>query len=198
MGTDLGAPAERVDLSGYRNRLGWRNQLARAVWGAVWVLLFRPSPRPFHGWRRVLLRCFGARIGRNVHVYPSAWVWAPWNLEMGADSCLADGVDCYSVAPIRLGPSALVSQRSFLCAATHDYTDPAFPLVPKPITVGAGAWVAAEAFVGPGVTVGEGAVVGACACVTKDVEPWVVVAGNPARFVKRRELGSGNAPIGGA
>jgi len=104
---------------------------------------------------------------------------------MGDNSCLADGVDCYSVALIQLGRSSLVSQRAFLCGATHDYTDPAFPLVPKPITIADGAWVAAEAFIGPGVTVGEGAVVGARACVTQDVEPWTVVVGNPARMVKR-------------
>lgn len=176
------------DLSGYRNRLGWRNQLARVAWAGVWLVLYRPSPKPIHGWRRFLLRLFGAKVGRAAHPYPRAWVWAPWNLEMGDHSCLADGVDCYCVAPIRLGRSALVSQRAFLCAATHDYTDPEFPLVPKPIAIGDGAWVAAEAFVGPGVTVGAGAVVGARACVTKDVEPWAVVAGNPARAIKRRQL----------
>ncbi|MFO0852020.1 MAG: putative colanic acid biosynthesis acetyltransferase [Gemmataceae bacterium] len=179
------------DLSGYRNRLGLRNKLARVLWGGVWLFLFRPSPRPLHGWRRFLLRCFGARVGTGAHPYPSAKVWAPWNLTMGAHSCLADGVECYSVAAITLGPSALVSQRAFLCGATHDYTDPAFPLVPKPITIGAGAWVAAEAFVGPGVTVGDGSVVGARAVVTKDVEAWAVVAGNPARVVKRRTVQTG-------
>jgi putative colanic acid biosynthesis acetyltransferase WcaF len=108
---------------------------------------------------------------------------------MDDNSCLADGVDCYSVAPIRLGRSALVSQRAFLCAATHDYTDPDFPLISKPITVAAAAWVAAEAFIGPGVTIGEGAVVGARACVVKDVGPWAVVVGNPARLIRERIIG---------
>ncbi|MBA4189044.1 MAG: putative colanic acid biosynthesis acetyltransferase [Planctomycetaceae bacterium] len=182
-----------LDLSGYRNQLGWRNKLARAAWGVVWVMLFRPSPRPLHGWRRFLLRRFGATVGRGAHPYPLAWVWAPWNLEMGDHSCLADGVDCYSVALIRLGRSALVSQRTFLCGATHDYNHPEFPLVAKPITIADGVWVAAEAFIGPGVTVGEGAVVGARACVTKDVEPWTVVAGNPAIMIKRRLRGSEEA-----
>lgn len=179
---------EGIDIRSYRNRLGFRNKMLRTLWSIVWILFYRPSPRPLHGWRRFLLRCFGAKIGRLAHPYPSAWVWAPWNLEMGDHSCLADGVDCYSVAPIRLGAGALVSQRAFLCAATHDYEASAFPLVPKPIVVGAGAWVAAEAFIGPGVTVGSGAVVGARACVTRDVEPETVVVGNPARMVKRRTM----------
>jgi len=136
----------------------------------------------------LLLRCFGARIGAGAHPYPAARIWAPWQLEMGADSCLADGVDCYNVAPIRLGRGAVVSQRAFLCAATHDYADPAFPLVAREISIGDRAWVAAEAFVGPGVTVGEGAVVGARAVATKDVEPWTVVGGNPAQVLKVRKL----------
>jgi putative colanic acid biosynthesis acetyltransferase WcaF len=61
-------------------------------------------------------------------------------------------------------------------------------LTNKPIVIGPQAWVAARAFISPGVTVGEGAVVGACAVVTKDVEPWTVVAGNPAKFIKKREI----------
>ncbi len=107
---------------------------------------------------------------------------------MGDHSCLGDGVECYSVAPVTLGAYATVSQRSHLCTATHDYQDPAFPLVYRPIEIGPRAWVAAEAFIGPGVSVGEGAVAGARAVVVKDVPSWAVVAGNPARIVKwRRE-----------
>lgn len=184
----------RADLSAYRNPLGARNKAARAAWGAVWLLLYRPSPRPLHAWRRLLLRLFGARVGRGVKPYPGAKVWAPWNLVLGDHCWLADGVDCYSVAPVEVGPSAIVSQRAFLCTATHDFTDPAFPLVARPIAIGAQAWVAAEAFVGPGVTVGEGAVVGARACVVRDVPPWTVVAGNPARFVKVRRLTGRDGP----
>jgi putative colanic acid biosynthesis acetyltransferase WcaF len=179
-------PHSLVNLSDYHHRLGWRNKLARTAWCVVWFVLFRPSPKPWHGWRRFLLRCFGAKVGRGAHPYPSARIWAPWNLEMGDGSCLADGVDCYNVARIRLGHSALVSQRSFLCSASHDHTDPAFPLVARPIAVVNGAWVAAEAFVGPGVTVGEGAIVGARACVTKDVAAWTIVVGNPAQVIKER------------
>jgi putative colanic acid biosynthesis acetyltransferase WcaF len=186
--TDKDTPP--VDLSAYRNRLGFRNKLLRAVWGLVWLVLYRPSPRPCHGWRRFLLRCFGATIGPGAKPYPTARIWAPWNLDLGAHAWLGDGVDCYSVGPIRIGASAIVSQRAFLCSATHDYTDPGFPLVTAPVMIGPAAWVAAEAFVGPGVTVGDGAVVAARACVVRDVEAWTVVAGNPARVVKKRELRS--------
>ena len=180
----------KVELPVYQNRLPWRNKLGRALWGVTWLLLYRPSPKPLHCWRRFLLRCFGAKIGHGAHPYPRARIWAPWNLDMGDHSCLADDVECYCVNKIRLGPSALVSQYSHLCSASHDYTDPAFPLITAPITIQANAWVATDAFIGPGVTVGEGAVVGARASVYRDVEPWTVVGGNPARFIKKRVVHS--------
>ena len=181
-----------LDLSLYRNRHGWRNKAARAIWGIVWLTLFRPSPRLIHGWRRFLLRHFGATVGRAAKVYPACRIWAPWNLTLGDRCWLADGVDCYSVAPIALGADCVVSQRAFLCAATHDYTDPAFPLVLAPITVGPRVWIAAEAFVGPGVTVGAGAVIGARACVTRDVPAGAVMGGNPAAILNwRGDVGTG-------
>jgi putative colanic acid biosynthesis acetyltransferase WcaF len=164
-----------------------RSSLARRVaWNLVWVLLYRPSPTPLHGWRRMLLRLFGAEIGAGAHPYPSARIWAPWNLEMGEASCLAPGVDCYSVDRITLGARAIVSQRASLCSATHDHNDPAFPLVTAPISIGADAWVAAEAFIGPGVAIGEGAVVGARTVAMRDVPARTVVAGNPARKIGDR------------
>jgi putative colanic acid biosynthesis acetyltransferase WcaF len=133
-----------------------------------------------------LLRAFGARIGRAVVVHPSSRIWAPWNLEMGDYSCLGPGVDCYTVSLIRIGSYATVSQYSFLCAASHDIDSPDMKLMTAPIVLDDHVWVAADAFVGPGVTVQEGAVVGARASVFKDVPPWTVVGGNPARALRLR------------
>ena len=164
------------------------NKLSRVAWGAARAVLFRPSPRPLWGWRRGLLRAFGATVGRGAKVTPSAKVWLPANLTLGEFATLGEGVDCYCVAPVTVGDHATVSQRAFLCAATHDHRDPHMPLVPVPVTIGDGAWVCAEAFVGPGVTVGAGAVVGARAVATKDVGPWEILVGNPGRVVGRRTL----------
>jgi putative colanic acid biosynthesis acetyltransferase WcaF len=166
------------------------DRLRRMVWNMVWHLLFRPSPVPFHGWRRLLLRLFGARVGVGAHVYPSARVWAPWNLVMEQGSCLAADTETYSVAKVHLGACSIVSQRAWLCTASHDIHDPGFPLVAAPIHVGPGAWVAAGAFLGPGVEIGAGAVVGACAVVLRDVAAGDVVAGNPARRIGGREMES--------
>lgn len=166
------------------------NRALRAVWQCTYFVLFRPTPKVLHGWRRFILRIFGARLGTGCVIHPSVRVWAPWNLAMGDYACLGPYVDCYNVDRIKLGEYATVSQYSYLCGATHDYTDLSMPLIPKPIHIGARSWVAAGAFVGPGITVDEGAIVGARACVVHNVSAWTVVAGNPARLIKRRVLAS--------
>lgn len=157
------------------------NKLARAGWLAVCLVLFRPSPVPLHAWRRALLRLFGAQVGAGALVYPSARVWAPWNLELGEGSCLGPASEAYNVAQIVLGPGAVVSQRAYLCTATHAIREPGFALMAAPIVLGTRAWVAAAAYVGPGVTLADGAVAAACAVVVKDVARDQVVGGNPAR-----------------
>lgn len=159
--------------------LTWQNRVLRIAWNLVQFTLYRCSPAFCHGWRCFLLRCFGARIGARAHPYPKARIWAPWNLTMEADACLADHVDCYCVAPVAIGAHATVSQYSYLCSASHDYRDSAMPLIVAPIVVEAEAWVAADVFVGPGVHIGEGAVVGARSTVVGDVASWTVVAGSP-------------------
>ncbi len=170
----------------HTHRLSLGSKVARTIWQVVWLLLYRPTPRLCHAWRCLLLRIFGAKIGRGVHTYPSAHIWAPWNLEMADHSCLGEHVDCYSVDKVKLGAHATVSQYSFLCTASHDYTDPRMPLVTAPITIGERAWITADVFVAPGISIGEGAVIQARSSVFHDIEPWVVAAGNPAKFVKMR------------
>jgi putative colanic acid biosynthesis acetyltransferase WcaF len=182
------SPRIGMDLSHCPSPHSLANRAGRLLWNVVWLVFCRFSPHPLWGWRRFWLRLFGARIGARALIFPSVKIWAPWNLEMGDHACLGRNVECYSADRITLGAHALVSQYSYLCAASHDHERPRLPLVTAPISIGASAWVAADAFVGPGVTVGEGAVVGARACVMKDVEAWTVVGGNPARFLKRREI----------
>src|SRR5205085_8267234 len=150
--------------------------------------LFRFSPRPCFGWRLLLLRCFRAKIGRSVHVYPSATIYFPWNLEAGDESAISDHVFVYNLGRVTLGPRVTISHRAHLCAGTHDHTKPDFPLLRPPIVIGSDAWICAGAFVGPGVTIGEGAIVGARAVAIKDVNPRTIVIGNPALESKKREL----------
>jgi putative colanic acid biosynthesis acetyltransferase WcaF len=163
-------------------------RFARAVFLIIWLIACRFTPPQFHAWRRLVLRLFGAEIGAEAHVYPSVKIWAPWNLRMEKGSCLARGVDCYNVDNVSLGAGAIVSQRAYLCTASHDFNDGEFPLVTAPISIGRSAWVCTEAFVGPGVAVGEHAVVGARAVVTKNVPPKAIVVGNPGRLLEKKRV----------
>lgn len=156
------------------------NRLLRAVWAVVYILLFRPSPWFLYSWRSMLLRLFGAQIGKGCHVYPSVKVWAPWNLTMGDYVGVANGVTIYCMDKISIGKYAVVSQGAHLCGGSHDYNSENFQLIAKPIVIGSCAWVCAEAFIHPGVVVPEGTVVGARAVVSKSLgEAWAVYAGNP-------------------
>ncbi len=166
------------------------NKLARVAWAIVWGTLFRWSPRILFGWRRLLLRCFGATIGKNARISPSVKVWAPWNLSVGDEAAIAHNVDCYCVDRLTIGNHATVSQNAFLCTASHDIRDPHMKLITAPIVIADQAWICAGVFLGMGLTVGEGAVAGAMSVVTKDVPAWQIVAGNPARSIALRQLTS--------
>jgi putative colanic acid biosynthesis acetyltransferase WcaF len=171
----------------YRNKLPLNHKIQRFIWNLVWQILVRPLPRNTgRVWVLFLLRLFGAKVHRTANVYSSVKVYAPWNLEMQEHSCLAPEVDCYNVAKILLGPHSSVSQKTFLCTASHDITKKSFRLVSKPIILEKNTWIGASSFIGMGVTVGQGAVVGATSSVYKDVERWTVVGGNPAKFIRKR------------
>lgn len=173
----------------YVDEISISSRMRRLWWEVVYFLFFRWTPRfGFNRWRIFLLRCFGAKIGPGCKVAASCAIWAPWNLSMGAYVCLADGVDCYTMARVTLGDYATVSQRAFLCTGSHDIKTLQRPLVTKPIVIGAHAWVCAESYVAPGVVVGEGGVVGARAVLTKSLGEWQVAVGNPAVVLKRRIL----------
>lgn len=164
------------------------NRLARLAWQLVYLLLYRFSPRPFHGWRSALLRLFGAKLGPGCHFYPGGKVWAPWNL-VCEDSCaLADGAEIYNPSLTYLESHCVVSQQAFVCGATHDYNDPDFPMISYPMRLGAYSWICARASVAPGVKIGAGAVLGLGSVATRDLEPWTVYSGVPAVKVKAREV----------
>lgn len=162
------------------------SRAARALWRIVYVLLFRPSPRPMHAWRAALLRLFGATVGPNARIYPKARIWAPWNLLCEDLVAIADDAIIYNPALVKLGSHCVISEQAYLCGATHDYRDPAFPMIWAPIVIEPYAWICARACVQMGITVGEGSVLGLNAVATGNIEPWSVYAGIPARRIKSR------------
>lgn len=177
----------KVDLSQYKNSLSGKNQIARLLWTIIWLIFARPLPRRVgNSWKLFLLRFFGAKMHSKAVVYSSVRIYAPWNLEMNAYSCLAPEVDCYNVAKVTIGSHTTISQKSYLCTASHDISKSNNPLVTAPIIIEDQVWIGADAFIGMGVTVGQGAVIGARAAVFKDVAPWTIVGGNPAKVIKKR------------
>lgn len=140
------------------------------------------------GWRRFLLRCFGAKMDKTARVYPSVRVWYPPNLVMKKQSCLGPEVNCYCMDRIELGEYALVSQHAYLCGGTHNVDDINLQLITKPIIIGNNAWVCAASLVGPGVIIGDNAVLGAGAVTFKNLEPGSIYIGNPAKFLRKRNI----------
>jgi putative colanic acid biosynthesis acetyltransferase WcaF len=157
----------------------------RVLWG-FGKLVFRLTPRPCFGFRRSILRGFGAEVGSNVHIYPSALIYYPWNLEIGDDSSIGEWALVYNLGKVSIGERTTISQRVHLCAGTHDYKNPAMPLMKPPIVIGDEVWVCADAFIGPGVKIHEKTIVAAASAVVKDVQRGMIVGGNPAKFIKIR------------
>lgn len=178
-----------VQIEEYKDSLTLGNKLKRLIWNVCCFFLFRPFAGPlFCRWRNVVLRMFGAKVGDGCRISNSAVIWAPWNLEIGRYVCFGPKSQIYSANKIIIGDKVTVSQGAYLCGASHDISKLNKPLITDPIKIDSFAWVCADAFVGMGVTIGEGAVVGARACVFKDVDPWTVVGGNPAKFIKKRVI----------
>lgn len=173
-------PADRFRPLGRGPAFSFANKLERLAWRLTWLLLARFTPPGLAAWRRVLLRLFGARIGRGAKVYGSVRIWLPRHLELGEGVLVGAGAELYNQGHIAIGPYCVISQRAFLCASTHRVADPDFALVLRPIVLGRGCWVAAEAFVGPGVTMGDGAVLAARGALFEGAETMGIYRGNPA------------------
>ena len=173
----------------YVDSLPRKTKYRRFLWLVVWFVLAKWTPY-FVGrkWRTWLLTVFGLKHDGHVSFYPSVNIWAPWNVRCGSYVAIDDHVNLYSANKITIGTKVAISREAFICTASHDITKPNRPLIMAPITIGDGVWIGARAIILPGVTIGEGAIVAAGAVVTKDVEPWTVVGGNPAKEIKKRVL----------
>lgn len=180
---------ERVDIKSNRQQRNYTpvEMAARVLW-AFGKLLFYFSPRPCFFWRRWLLKWFGATIGSQVQISNTADVFAPWLLTVGDYTSIGNHARIYNLDQMTIGNNVTISQGAHLCGGSHDYTDRSMRLLRCPITIGNDVWICADAFIGPNVVVGAGAIVAARAVVVKDVPEDHVVAGNPAAFVKQRNI----------
>lgn len=164
----------------------FENKVKRVMWQFAWTLCCSWVPNPFFTWRSSIVRLFGGKIGKHVHIYPTSRIWAPWLLEMDDYSCLGPGVEVYNPGKCSIGLHAIISQDAYLCGATHDFNSPDFSYLIKEIKIDSYVWICAKAIVLPGVWCFEGAVLGAGSIATKNLEEWSVYGGNPAKLLKSR------------
>ena len=185
---ECGVNYQRLDSfklpKNFRGRPAWVVQL----WWLVQDTLFRWSPQFMYGWRRWLLRLFGAQIGKKVLIRPTVRVTYPWKVRIGDYSWIGDDVVLYSLGEINIGAHTVISQKSYICTGSHDFTKPEFPIYALPIEIGDQVWIATDVFVAPGVTIGDGAVVGARSTVLHDLPGEMICYGSPAHPVRRREM----------
>ena len=159
----------------------------RILWSLV-SPLFHFSPRNFFFWRSFLLRLFGARVGKNVNIYPSAKIYIPWNLSIDDFSSVGEWVLIYNLGRVKIGKAVTISHKAHVCSGTHEYFLPELSLVKKQIIINDYVWICTDAFIGPGCEIGEGSIVGAKTVVVKNLGNWSIFVGNPAKFLKRREI----------
>ena len=178
-----------VDLSNYTNPFTLKSRLCRILFNVVWAVFVKPFPvRITRRWNIIVLRAFGAKVHSTCTIYSSAKIMMPWNLVMHDYSCIANNVIIENASIVSLGSHSIVSQYSYLCTASHDIRSIGFKHVSHPITIQSMAWVCASCFVGSGVCIGTGAVVGASSSIFKNVEPWSIVGGNPAKQLGIRKV----------
>jgi putative colanic acid biosynthesis acetyltransferase WcaF len=177
---------QRLDLFNLPPGFRGRSALFVQLWWFVQALCVKPLPQVLYPVRRMLLRAFGAKIGPRVRIRPGVEITYPWKVSIGAESWIGDNVTLYSLGEISIGPNSVISQHSYICAADHDYSDPAFPIRAKPVLIGEQVWIASHVWVGPGVTIGSGTVVGARSTVTKSLPEGSVCVGSPCKVLRAR------------
>ena len=179
----------KLDIKGCRNKKAYSNSeyFGRILWSII-SPLFYFSPRNFFFWRSFLLKMFGAKVGKNVNIYPSVKIYIPWNLSIDDFSSVGEWALIYNIGKIKIGKSVTISHKAQLCSGTHDYKKPNLPLLKKTIIIGDYVWICTDAFIGPGCEIGEGSIIGAKSVVFKNLGNWGIFAGNPAIFLKKREI----------
>lgn len=184
------------DVLSHRSNANYRvsENLRRLLW-MLSSPMFAVIPRFAQSPKQWILRAFGAKVGRNVRIYSGVRIAQPWNLNLGDDVTIGEGVRLYSLGRIEVRAGAMISQYAHLCAGTHDYTKSNMPLIKGGIQIGEGSWICAEAFIGPGCTIGPFSIVGARAVVLKSFSAFSIVGGNPAFFIKPRPVPQSGAQI---
>ncbi len=182
------APYKPGQAIEHRSPWSRSHNIKKVLWWFVQATVFRWSPHQAYGWRRALLRLFGANVGRGAKIRSTARIELPWNLSIGPTSSIGDYAIIYNLGRVTIGTHTTISQYAHLCAGTHETDTLKMKLLCPPIEIGDDAWIAADAFVGPGVTVGARTILGARSSVFRDLPPDVIAMGSPAKEVRPRVL----------
>ncbi|MBE9490588.1 MAG: colanic acid biosynthesis acetyltransferase WcaF [Bacteroidetes bacterium] len=177
---------QKLDQFKLPNGFRGRSALVVQLWWLVQSTLFSMSPQFMFGWRRFLLKLFGMQIGKAVLIRPTVRVTYPWKVKVGDRVWIGDHVELYSLGEIEIGNDVVISQKSYLCAATHDYTKSSFGIIDKKITIKDQVWLATDVFVAPGITIGQGALIGARSSVFSDMPEGMICVGSPTKPIKLR------------
>lgn len=178
----------QVDLLQSTTPWDRKTKLRRGIWQYLLKPIYRLIPGKSSKLRIALLRAMGAQIGNCCCIQQRVDILIPWNLVLEDCVVLAHDTCVLNFTTVTIRSMTVISQGAHLCTGSHDYTHPHFPLIFKPIEIGAESWVASGAFIAPGVTLGRGCVIGANAVVTRDMPAWKVCAGNPCKLIKDREI----------
>ena len=152
---------DMINLASFKNSGFVRGapKWKEAAWWVARSLFFAPSFPVPSKIKVILLRNFGAKIGEGVVIRSKVNITFPWRFECGDHVWIGDEVLILSLAQVTIGSNVCISQRAFLCTGSHDFRKESFDLITKPIVIGGGCWVCAQAFVGPGVTLPAGTMV---------------------------------------
>lgn len=173
------------------NTLPLRDKCKNLVWLLVNKTLFRFSPPKFfifRKWRICLIRLFGGQVAWSCSLHPSVQIEYPWRISMGELSSIDEKSWVYALDNIQIGERCCIGKEVYLLTGSHDISSPTFDLACKPVRINDNVWIAPRSIILPGVTVGQYCVTAVGSVITKDVAPWHVVGGNPAKFIKKREI----------
>lgn len=176
------------DLRKFNVPKGFRgkSKITVQIWWIVEKTLFSMSPQFFYGWRRFLLRLFGAKIGKGVLIRPSARFTYPWKVTIGANTWIGEQTILYSLGEIVIGKDVAVAHGVYFNTGLHDYTKKEFPIMFDKIIVEDECWITNDVYIAPGVKIGKGCVIGARSSVYKSTSKGWVCYGNPSKPVKLR------------
>ena len=156
------------------------------IWYLISTIVYEVSLFPVYRSKIWLLRVFGAQIGRGVVIKPKVYIKYPWNLEVGDNVWIGEGVRIDNLALVKLGSNVCVSQNAFLLTGNHNYRNDGFELMTGSIIIEDEVWVGASSVVCPNTVLSQGTIITVGSVIIGTTNANRVYRGNPAIDIKPR------------